>query len=406
MRLFVVDPGLLSSAGHHYHLDLAFAEEAAQRGIPIEILANRQVEPDLVARLGCRPVFEVSTYTVVDYRPELQLPLSFLMVNESVEKTLKAELSGPFRADDLVLVHTVTANQLLGLWLWYRDLPEPRPAICLLLRFPPWFGTAEEAAGLAIAQCQYALRHWTALEGSAVRFATDNAALARYYRGLAGIEAKVLPIPIRYGDLSLSSDPPLSSDWPLSPDRQDEPGRPPCFTYLGEFRLEKGVHLLLDALAQRRPGLKGLRFVVQAGTAGPFAPVLDGYAAKMPEVEFVRTHLSDRDYLDLLRRSDAVIIPYDPGQYDVRTSHVMIEALGFGKPVLVTRGTWMDVELARLGNLGVRARAYDSDAIGDALELLAKLLPGLRREGPEAAALCRATHNPASFIDGLIGLFA
>ena len=59
--------------------------------------------------------------------------------NYTFHRNLCESVGQDFDADDIIVMHTVLGNQLIGLYLWYRDLPEPRPRLCLILRFPPGF---------------------------------------------------------------------------------------------------------------------------------------------------------------------------------------------------------------------------------------------------------------------------
>jgi hypothetical protein len=101
-----------------------------------------------------------------------------------------------------------------------------------------------------------------------------------------------------------------------------------------------------------------------------------------------------------------VIVPYQPTIYDVRTSHVFLEAVGADKPVLITAGTWMDMELDRLGHTGVRAHDFSTVGIGAALVDLADGWRALAAEAPAAGERCRARHNPKAFFESLLDLFS
>jgi glycosyltransferase involved in cell wall biosynthesis len=189
--------------------------------------------------------------------------------------------------------------------------------------------------------------------------AADNRGLANFYGKLAGFEIPDLPIPIRYPD-------PGS----VGTGSVARPG-PPHFVYLGEAREEKGIHLVHEALRRRLPELKGIRFTIQCARPELLGDLLEEWRQELPEVDFIDRDLTESQYLSLLAGADAVLVPYLPDIYDVRTSHVFLEAVGAGKPVMTTAGTWMDQELARLGHTGVKAAVFSPDGVSDGLIALA-----------------------------------
>jgi hypothetical protein len=58
-------------------------------------------------------------------------------------------------------------------------------------------------------------------------------------------------------------------------------------------------------------------------------------------VRLIQEALDSNDYRELVRTSDIMLIPYDPGRYYARSSGVLVEALTAGIPVIVPGGSWM-----------------------------------------------------------------
>jgi glycosyltransferase involved in cell wall biosynthesis len=179
----------------------------------------------------------------------------------------------------------------------------------------------------------------------------------------------------------------------------------PHFVYLGEAREEKGIHLIYEALRRRLPELEGIRFTIQCGRPELLGGLLEEWRRELPDVDFIDRNLTEDEYLSLLASADAVLVPYRPDIYDVRTSHVFLEAVGAGKPVMITAGTWMDLELARLGHTGVKAAVFSCAGVSDGLMALASQWRTLAGHAPDAAERCRAFHNPEEFFRRLLGLF-
>ena len=388
MKIHVLDPALITRAGHHFHVALAIRDTAAELGIETVVHANRQCNPDVRAALPVAPAFTNTTYSSLSVPAELSAAYNHLYANQTIERELLDSVRGPFAPDDLIVVHTVVSQQLVGLYRWYVALPEPRPRICLLLRFQPWFRCPPPDRGLATAFYEKALRLWTGTPGLRVVLTTDNAGLGDRYAALGGCEVTELPIPIRHAEAPPR--PPTDPDLGLH------------FVFMGEARLEKGFHLLMGALTRRGDALSRVRFTAQACRAPELADFITNCRRVMPDVRFVMDDLSEGDYLGLLSSADGVIVPYDPNEYELRTSHVLLEALGMGKPVLTTRGTWMEREMERFGKVGVSAGGFDVDAVLAGLEDLAGGWRGYARAARDGAARCRDRHNPRSFVRALL----
>ncbi|GEO41940.1 glycosyltransferase involved in cell wall biosynthesis [Skermanella aerolata] len=391
MKLVVLDPGLDSTAGHHYHLDLVLREQGAARGMDVLVYGYKGMDPLVSEQFDARLVFDMHCYAQVATVPEMMLIHNRSVSNYSFHRNLCEEVGQDFDADDVIVMHTVLGNQLTGLYLWYRDLPEPRPRLCLILRFPPSFHLSAENHDSAAALDRQALALWRKFPEDRVRIVCDNQGLGRYYGALTGLDIPDLPIPIRYPQTR-----------PRASARRDPR---PHFVYLGEGRWEKGIQLLVEAL-KGLPGLRrDVRFTIQCGRPEMLADTLPGWEQDLPDVDFLARNLSEGDYLSLLADADAVVVPYHPAIYDVRTSHVFLEAVGADKPVLITSGTWMDMELDRLGHTAVRAHDFSAIGIGAALVELAGGWRILAEEAPAAGKRCRALHNPEVFFQRLLDLF-
>jgi glycosyltransferase involved in cell wall biosynthesis len=394
MKIVVLDPGLQSKAGHHFHLDLILKEQARDHGVEdVVVYGYRGMDPVVATELAARPIFDIYIYTQVSGPPELAIPEGFNVINRVFAENLTAGVDNSFGPDDLIVVHTVLSYHLVGLYLWYAELPEPRPKLFMILRFPPWFRVEPEQHNLAVSLYQYALSLWGRFPEDRVALAADSPGLAKFYSKLVGRPVAELPIPI------IHDGPP-----PAIPALETEE-RLLNFVYLGEARFEKGFHLLLQAIEAARSLLPNVRFTIQAGRYNELREFVDAWQERMPDVDFVTRELSGEDYFALLSAADAVLIPYNPIEYNLRTSHIFLEAIGAGKPVMVTAGTWMDLELARYGAAGVRAGEFSAAGMLEGLVWLSKSWSELAVRTAEAAATCRRTHNPEVFFNEVMALF-
>ena len=193
MKLVVLDPGLDSTAGHHYHLDLVLREQGEARGMNVQLYGYKDMDPLVAEQFDARLVFDLHCYAQVASVPEMMLIHNRSVSNYTFHRNLCENVGQDFDADDIIVMHTVLGNQLTGLYLWYRDLPEPRPRLCLILRFPPSFHLSTENHDSAAALDRQALALWQKFPQDRVRIVCDNQGLGRYYGALIGQVIPDLP---------------------------------------------------------------------------------------------------------------------------------------------------------------------------------------------------------------------
>lgn len=174
-----------------------------------------------------------------------------------------------------------------------------------------------------------ALRNLAAAGGDRVRLYSDTESLARAHAALSGVSVGCLPIPV-------------------VPAVRRPRGATFQATYLGDARDEKGFPLLVEAIeglaAEREAGT--MRFVLQShfnsATGDPrTALALARLGQDAPGVALVGRALDADAYSTLLGEADAIVLPYEPEAYRLRSSGVLVEALASGVPVVVTAGSWL-----------------------------------------------------------------
>nr|WP_246603173.1 glycosyltransferase [Falsiroseomonas tokyonensis] len=175
---------------------------------------------------------------------------------------------------------------------------------------------------------------------------------------------------------------------------------------LGNARDEKGILEILEAIRLLRAepaGLEGLRFTLQANDAVPeIAAAIDSFALELPEqVRLLRRALSPEAYAALLAESDLVLLPYWREIYEARTSGVLPEALGGGRPVICTAGTWMADELALCG-AGLLVADHDPAGLAAAIRQAHAAWPRLAAGALAGRAFCLARHGGAPLMRALM----
>src|SRR4051812_16269411 len=101
MKLVVLDPGLDSTAGHHYHLDLVLHEQGAARGMDVLVYGYKAMDPLVEEQFGARLVFDMHCYAQVAAVPELALIHNRSVSNYTFHRNLCDSVDLAFEADDL-----------------------------------------------------------------------------------------------------------------------------------------------------------------------------------------------------------------------------------------------------------------------------------------------------------------
>lgn len=408
MKLVTLDPGFHRESGHHWALNELIGQECQRRGVPVEYYVSCSAKAEVLTRFAAHALFRFNPYARVKSpsAPEFEIFHQFNLGNALTYEDLRSAGIG-LSAGDVVLVHTITPLQLHGMAAWFIGLPQPRPALIVMFRFPPWYRIAPRENDLVNAMCAYTLRLLRALPDRRCVIAADSITLSRCLEGLTGEPVPILPIPLA----------PDSSSYPAAA----IPGVPEHgsardlhVVFAGEARGEKGFELLPQALARVLAMHPRVRFTIQATGLVPaqLASIRAAFARISANIEVIGEVLTQDRYRALIAASDAVLMPYDPGEYTYRTSHVFVDALAQGKPMVFTAGTWMDAEAraveATIGNeaLGARLAAFGADGLSQAIDDCVRNHARYAAAAGRAAPAYRARHNMRSYLDDVFALAA
>lgn len=172
------------------------------------------------------------------------------------------------------------------------------------------------------------------LKGVDVRWLTDTDPLTAQYALLGMAPFETAPIPV-----STSFEPSC-----------EEPSKIVRLGYLGDARTEKGFAVLpdmWDTLVRLVGDPRAVRLLVQSNfnIPGGEPAVVRGMLALLGQpagyVELAEGPFDRDRYLELFKRIDLMVVPYDEVSYASRSSGVFAEALKGGLPCLVSSGTWM-----------------------------------------------------------------
>ena len=397
-RLFIFDPGCVARSGHHAEFNDTVRAEAERRGFAVLSIVNAEA-PRAGNEMGSvKRLFRASPYRAVDWR----LPPSRFLLQESARayRDLKRLSLIDFKPDDTVLWHTITPAHLAALARWYGELEEGhRPRLLAQFQFPVGFHVAEgigletpQSPGRLAAAAMRTYRWSTSRIDStgSARLATNSRLLQEHYSGIAAPKPSLIPFPIRWGKASSASV------------RRAGAVR---IAYLGGARIEKGFALLPKAITLLSEKYQNTEFVVQCPSEALVHGVVERLVAMSPPVRLVPEVLSRERFMALLHEVDCVVLPYDPDRYRLRTSGLFVEALGAGRPVVTTAGSWMAsvIEEHRLPALFMEK--FDAPSLAAAVDRFLMGIDRYRSAYAKVAPAIRDAHNPERFLDRIEALF-
>lgn len=396
-RFFIADPGLTGPLGHHLSYSQSVAEAARRAGTPPVILAARGFT-------GCIPGIECHSVLGTAYQSaggggalrralfgtlsHLPAPLAAAAagliraarrrVSPRAPDGLAAELHaalGTLHAGpgDWLLLHSVSGANLASL----AEGPDLHGVtVLVVLRRMPAEMEADDAAPDPL---PVLLRRLVARFGARLRLFADTAQLAEDFSALSGLPVRTVPLPIVVPDAAPHA-----------------PAGLPHIVFAGGARLEKGYHLLPDALA----AVAGrARFTVQSGPIGPESDPLVQRAHRRlkarqgPGLVLVETALDGDDYAALLASADMLLLPYDGPTYGARSSGILAEGLALGVPAIIPAGGWME-SVAGPDRAVTIPQAAGAEDLARALSQAIDHLPGLSAASRSMARTWRDEHNP------------
>lgn len=341
MRVFVLEPNPIMLVGHPRQYVSSLREACAVRGIPHYLVLNSQ----------CAPAPDAQAHFHVDGM------LSFGCFENLDDKgsAFEADLNELDRryqlvASDVLLVLTAHTQEIAGAATFLRERNSRRRctiALNIHQIVPPASIAAEE----------YSLsyrRRWFRSLSRAFRacsglwpvlsiWSSPARRLQRMLSNLAAVPVGRLPLAL--------------SPWPTILDRRPEPrlnNGQMHFAFLGDGRAEKNLNLIAACIRRYYYNAAHTSFLLQVvgvrGLDHSARCALDESLASLAlssNVTIVRDSLPPEEYHRATDAADAVLIPYDPRSYAARASSVFAEAVGIGRPLIVTAGTWMACEVAR-----------------------------------------------------------
>lgn len=400
MRFILLDPGAVTTVGHHFNYLQTLSHELDRRGIENVSYAHLGVA-ESEGKLHAKPHFRVSPYATIS-RDRICGPIeNFIAHSEGLFQDL-CRLSKNVLDDKNIAVcfPSVHWNQIYGIACWLATLPKDRrPPVSMLLG---------HAAGVAIDGDQHVIDKGIApyyrlgynrlrnLQYPRLTVAAYGAKLAEEHRFLAGMDIVQHPLHFAGEDVVLL------------------PRRPPDgrlkLLYAGDARGNKGFHLLPEILSGIVSATNHIDITVQISGyvsllgLNSVADRIDVLARKIDRIKLVTGYQDRAAYLEMFNDADIVLLPYQAEAYRSLTSGVLTEALFLGRPLVTPNESFLADQVRQLGDCGTFFDRHEPDSIVAATLALAANFPIYAERACKASRVWRSMHGTGHLVDFLLEL--
>ncbi len=390
--LHIIDPMMISEAGHLFNQHLGIKQAAEARGWRVRSLLPRHMEdPDgrLTARLDAER--SLSGLDFIEYRHPLIEVCAF---NERLWSDLSRCLSpADVSGGDICLFPTLLPRGMHGVMRWYAQ-STVKPALSMVL----WCQECLDPHWGDVFQDLY--RDFLAWVGSNLRtgYRFDLHAFsepqAQLLRSIDRDGTAIGVFPVNGTAWNLPAPRPVGSDGP------------PTLGYLGNsLSPQKGLVPFLDAVQSVLARGAAARFLVHVD----LRHADDGLKAEVARRGAVFDHravtridgtLTPEGYAEALNLCDAVVLPYGP-QYDHQTSGILFEALILGKAVITRDRPQLAREFHALGIDQPLFSPWSADAVAKACETFLQRADHYLAESRSVSGRVRHLISPDRFLDDI-----
>jgi glycosyltransferase involved in cell wall biosynthesis len=179
---------------------------------------------------------------------------------------------------------------------------------------------------------------------------------------------------------------------------------PLVFGFFGQYRREKNLPALLDAILAARLE-QPVKFLIQILAAPQDRAEAEAlartYSAKDARLHFFSKSLSGRDWQQAVLDVHALLAPYGAERFKWHLSSILLTAVGFRRPLLASDN--LNPEIMSKFQLGRACPGGDLQALTQALEgLAADLADPSAYQAGLAAALAHC--HPRKFVENIVSL--
>lgn len=383
MKIVLLHHRLAGYTSHHFNESAGLIDEFAKRGRALELLIHARAEPRIVKALKAKPLFDDPTF---------RLEWSFEERSARFRAMLHKHVAPRVGAGDWVVVTIATQLESHALLEWLEELPErKKPNLFLFFISDRWnrAGPEEyERQAAELAKLRSVIARSTSPDKFVFASLTDL--LCEELSKLLGTKVIFAPMPQTYG-----------------PPRVVPRNAIPRVAVLGGTRREKGSYLIPEIIRATREQVR-VEFLVHLTNNSLTAE--ESAALRVirnePEVTVIEDALPLAEYENAIWSADLALFPYEQIPYFKRTSGVFGEAVAYGKPVVVSPGTWMARQIEAGDAAGVIADSFEPAAFASAIATCVADLEPLTKRAASVSEAWRRTVSMPAFVDVLEGEIA
>lgn len=327
MRLLVIDHSLINLRGHHFNYDTAIYRAARKSGVPSTFFCHRACTMEVLNELPAQPVFSADTYCQLTRLPTESpehVVDDYRLHCAVFEHELASCITPLLQPDDLLLFHTIQLPELDAIHSWYASLQGTKPRLAIILRFDIFAGLRYRCypeKSQEIYQNLIPALH--RIDPKKVSFYTDTRSMAEQYRS-CGVPFHLIPIPLDGAS-----------------DARPAENAAPHLVFLGDAFPHKGFGQVVEMIPNALGVRPELSFTIQVTNASQPFDVLRRY----PQVRLVEERPPEEEYYRLLSSASALLLPYDPAIYRYQSSHIFIESMLRGIPIICSENGAMVPDL-------------------------------------------------------------
>lgn len=383
-RFFLCDQSLKSYSGHCYEYFRPLITLLRERGDQVVLIGNKDLEPDFARTTETIPLFTYWCDEMNIALSEVKAAVRYALIVQEHERAIIDDFSRidaeySFGPCDTIVLNSARHWILKGLFRWLEGVPQAcRPDLVLLLHFTASPIPGEYHPSKKVYQDAFAYLETSAAKPY-IHLLADSRQLIEEYESYTSIPVALSPFPHTARRIQYSR----------PPDRENM-----NVGYIGEARVHKGFHLL-PSLAKSVQNHK-VHFHIHAFCFNPQAEFYKAALLNLERCANVTLYydlMNPDEYEAFLDKIDISLIPYSLDNYYKQTSGIYAESIALGKPVIVSRGTWMADQLAQFGG-GEACIANDYMSLVDSVDRVCDRFEYYRSAALAAAQRWNSIHNP------------
>ncbi|MDR2891754.1 MAG: hypothetical protein LBV80_01525 [Deltaproteobacteria bacterium] len=392
-NIVIVDPGMLTTFGHHHTYNRTFGDFFKAGGLQPFFLFNKAMPPEIsdefhpaAATLDCT-FYSHPNQNYADRQVFITEAVKFSL---SLEKALSRQTAPviPITKYTLLFAHTFDPLHMAGCALWHKNQsPDKRP----FLAMNAMLGIEKDGDGAKL----FAPLCYLAKKEPKIRLFGATRSLSATLAQLCGKPCPMLPTPLP-DNLPTAKDIRSASNMTVNAANTHSLPRP-LFGVMGDARPGKNLHLLPAACAlylQRGNGSILVQLTPTDIKAVGVVEALYDLQVKYPERMSLNIHKQNStDFYAEMAKLDAMLMPYDPMAYHAsRASGPAIEAASLGVPLIALAGGFLEDELKPLDNGSFFMPQADAGALAKVMLLFDKEYPERTGKAQAAAVDYRKVH--------------